>query len=234
MAGTVVLAISRCFTALFSSSLSSSSGKGAVALRCCSLVLLSAFLVIPVASYAAPASAVPAGLSGHARVLVVDKSNARAQLFQQGTLAKSYEIGLSQVAGRKQKEGDLKMPEGQYRVVEKLKGPFDATKDWSKAYLGTRWLRLDYPNAVDAARGLEAGLIKQAEFDAIAAAARQGKATPANSALGGGIGIHGWVSAGWKDDESRALTWGCVSMHAADLEEVFDILQLGDVVLIQP
>ena len=83
-------------------------------------------------------------------------------------------------------------------------------------------------------RGLKAGLIKQAEFDAIAAATRQGKATPADTALGGGIGIHGWTSAGWKDDESRALTWGCVSMHAADLEEIFDILQLGDVVLIQP
>lgn len=229
MTRTVGLAISRCFTALCSLS-----RKQAVAPRSCSLVFLSVLLAIPVASHAAPGSALPAELGEHQRVLVVDKTQARAHLYQQGTLAKSYEVGLSQVAGRKEKEGDLKMPEGQYRVVEKLKGPFDSSKDWSKAYLGTRWLRLDYPNVVDAARGLKSGLIKQAEFDAIAAAAGQGKATPGNTALGGGIGIHGWTSAGWKDDESRALTWGCVSMHAADLEEVFEILRLGDVVLIQP
>lgn len=203
-------------------------------MRNCFWTFLCALLAVPVASHAAPGFAVPAELSEHERVLVVDKTNARAQLFRKGALAGSYEVGLSQVAGRKEKQGDLKMPEGQYRVVEKLKGPFDARKDWSKAYLGTRWIRLDYPNEVDAASGLKAGLIRQAEFDAISAAARQGKTTPGNTALGGGIGIHGWVSAGWRDDGSRALTWGCVSMHAQDLEEVFDILQLGDVVLIQP
>lgn len=203
-------------------------------MRIGSRACLCLLFAISVASPAALSSGVPAELGQHERVLVVDKTKARAQLFQNGALARFYEIGLSQAAGRKEKEGDLKMPEGQYRVVEKLHGPFDSSKDWSKAYLGTRWLRLDYPNVVDAARGLKAGLIKQAEFDAIAAATRQGKATPANTALGGGIGIHGWTSAGWKDDESRALTWGCVSMHAADLEEIFDILRLGDVVLIQP
>lgn len=203
-------------------------------MRIGSRACLCLLFAISVASPAALSSGVPAELGQHERVLVVDKTKARAQLFQNGALARFYEIGLSQAAGRKEKEGDLKMPEGQYRVVEKLQGPFDSSKDWSKAYLGTRWLRLDYPNVVDAARGLKAGLIKQAEFDAIAAATRLGKATPANTALGGGIGIHGWTSAGWKDDESRALTWGCVSMHAADLEEIFDILRLGDVVLIQP
>jgi len=132
MARTVGPAISRCFTALCSLS-----SKEAVAMRFCSLVFLSVLLAIPVASHAAPGSALPAELGEHQRVLVVDKTQARAHLYQQGTPAKSYEIRLSQVAGR-------------------------------------------------------------------------------------------------KDDESRALTWGCVSMHAADLEEIFDILQLGDVVLIQP
>ena len=203
-------------------------------MRMGSAVVLCALIAIPVASYAAPASAIAPELSKHERVLVVDKTNARAQLFQAGTLARSYEIGLSQAAGRKEKQGDLKMPEGRYRVVQKLLGPFDSSKDWSKAYLGTRWIRLDYPNVVDATRGLKAGLISQAEFDSIVAAAKQGKATPGNTALGGGIGVHGWTSAGWENDGSRALTWGCVSMHKPDLEEVFDILQLGDVVLIQP
>ena len=135
-------------------------------MRSCSLVFLSVLLAIPVASHAAPGSALPAELGEHQRVLVVDKTKARAHLYQQGTLAKSYEIGLSQVAGRKVKEGDLKMPEGRYRVVEKLKGPFDSSKDWSKAYLGTRWLRLDYPNVVDAARGLKAGASTPAALDA--------------------------------------------------------------------
>ena len=203
-------------------------------MRIRSLVSMWVLLAVSVASSAEPQPPIPVELSEHQRVLVVDKTNARAQLFRNGTLAQSYEIGLSQATGMKEKQGDLKMPEGQYRVVEKLKGPFDSTKDWSKAYLGTRWIRLDYPNLTDAARGLKAGRIGQAEFDAIAAAARQGKATPGNTALGGGIGIHGWTSDGWKNDESRALTWGCVSMHRTDLEEVFDILQLGDVVLIQP
>lgn len=123
-------------------------------MRIRSLVTMGVLLAISVASSAAPQPPIPAELSKHPRVLVVDKTNARARLFRNGTLAQSYEIGLSQVAGRKEKQGDLKMPEGQYRVVEKLKGPFDSTKDWSKAYLGTRWIRLDYPNvhAADATR----------------------------------------------------------------------------------
>lgn len=107
-------------------------------MRIGSRACLCLLFAISVASPAALSSGVPAELGQHERVLVVDKTKARAQLFQNGALARFYEIGLSQAAGRKEKEGDLKMPEGQYRVVEKLRGPFDAGGDWSKAH--QRWL----------------------------------------------------------------------------------------------
>lgn len=165
--------------------------------------------------------------------LVVVKSRTQMDLFKQGRKVKTWEIGLSQSPdGHKFAEGDRKMPEGAYRIVEKSRGPFKG--EWWTAYLGAAWMRLSYPNAEDARTAFAAGRISKAEHDAIVAADRAGKTPPQKTVLGGGIGIHGWIEKEWSDNDSRSLTWGCVSMHNAELKAMYDEVPVGTVVVILP
>ena len=168
-----------------------------------------------------------------ARLLIVDKVQKKARLFRFGIEDRAVEVGLSQREGKKERQGDLRVPEGVYRVVEMLRGPFDALQNWVQAYLGTRFIRLNYPNAADARRGLLAGLVSKAEHDAIVVADQRGRIPPKNTRLGGGIGLHGWVEADWEDDSDRRLTWGCITFHRSDLESLYDELTVGDVVILR-
>ncbi|HEY6160806.1 MAG TPA: peptidoglycan DD-metalloendopeptidase family protein [Bacteroidia bacterium] len=166
-------------------------------------------------------------------VLVV-KHEFKCYYFNKGKLVKTYEIALGQQpVGQKEKEGDLRVPEGEYRICEKTRGPFD-TSNWANAFLGTRWMRLNYPNAFDAERGLKNGWISKADRDRIVNAVKQNKIPPKTTAMGGGIGFHGWVSTDWSNDSPRAQTWGCVSFHNKDLEEFFELTDLDTVVVIAP
>ncbi|MCX6269950.1 MAG: L,D-transpeptidase [Bacteroidetes bacterium] len=48
---------------------------------------------------------------------------------------------------------------------------------------------------------------------------------PQDTPLGGGIGIHGW-NGEW-DESDRYLTFGCISLHQKDLEELYDLVDTG-------
>lgn len=168
------------------------------------------------------------------KLVWVDKSDFKMYLYKKGVLYKTYEIALSQVpVGRKEKQGDLKVPEGEYKICEKSKGPFDASKNWSMEYLGLRWMKLNYPNVYDAETGLNNKRITKSEYTSICAAIKAGRVPPQSTALGGGIGIHGWIKSDWKNDGDRSLTWGCVSMHEKDLLELYDWIELKTIVIIQ-
>lgn len=167
------------------------------------------------------------------KMLLIVKSEYKAYLVENGKVIKQYEIALGQVPqGRKELQGDLKVPEGEYKILEKTTGPFDASRDWSKAYLGTRWMRLSYPNRYDAKRGLEAKRITKKEHDAIVNADKKNKFPPKTTALGGGIGIHGWLKQDWDVNGDRDLTWGCVSLRRAELHDLFEKAEVGMKVLI--
>ena len=154
-------------------------------------------------------------------------------LLEHGKAARTWQAALSQKpVGRKTAEGDLKTPEGEYRVLDKIKGPFKGA-DWMR-FLGEAWIRLDYPNRFDARDALAAETITRAEHDKILAAHRSGKMPPQNTALGGGIGIHGWSDAGWDPEGSRALTWGCVSLNKDDLLDLYPRVATGTPVVITP
>jgi murein DD-endopeptidase MepM/ murein hydrolase activator NlpD len=163
----------------------------------------------------------------------VKKSEYKLFLYKNGILKKTYEIALGQQpVGRKEKRGDLKVPEGIYTICEKTKGPFDASVNWANEYLGVRWLRISYPNQYDAEYGLKQKLIGKSEFDKIIAASRQQSIPPQGTALGGGIGIHGWTQSDWSNDGNRGLTWGCISMHNEDLKEFYDLTDLNTAIMI--
>ena len=52
-----------------------------------------------------------------------------------------------------------------------------------------------------------------------------------NTKLGGSIVIHGW-NGDWVADGKQNLTWGCISMHNADLEAFYDIVELNTKIII--
>lgn len=167
-------------------------------------------------------------------VLVVVKHRYRMYVLQRGALTKTYEVALSQSPlGHKERAGDNRLPEGEYRICEKTKGPFGRTPWWN-AFLGPAWLGINYPNVHDAKGALARKLISRADHDAIVAAARRNGTPPKGTRLGGGIGIHGWLESDWREDGGRDLTWGCISMHNADLEAFFNTVPLGTAILIRP
>jgi hypothetical protein len=147
--------------------------------------------------------------------VVVTKSLRRLTLCDGSTSRGSYcvGLGLSPVLD-KEREGDRRTPEGVFYVPRKL-----PNSDYYKAFL------ISYPDNADAARGLAAGLITQAEHDAIVAAQTARREPPQNTALGGLIEIHGFgAGSDW--------TWGCVATDNSTIDLLWPVIDVGETVVI--
>ncbi len=135
--------------------------------------------------------------------IVVNKGARELWLYDGDTCYGRYAVGLGwDPEGEKQREGDGKTPEGTYYVCCRNAN--------SSYYLS---LGVSYPNAEDAARGLEQGLIDENTYQRIYRAIERGGQPPWDTALGGEIMIHG---GGWQRD----WTAGCIAVD----EETMDIL----------
>lgn len=147
----------------------------------------------------------------------IHKAKRELLLFSGSDLLRRYRIGLGPTPiGHKTREGDGATPEGEYSVI--VKNP------QSRYYLS---LGLNYPNALDARAGLEAGLISEAEFNEIDAAQKHGRRPPWNTKLGGEIYIHG-------NGSSSDWTLGCIALDDADMKELFHAASVGIPVIIRP
>jgi murein L,D-transpeptidase YafK len=192
--------------------------------------ILSLILAAP-SPHGTSARELPKALRQAKVALLAQKSAHRLYLFNEGQLAKTYVIGLSQrPVGRKEREGDNRTPEGQYIVIQKAVGPFPGEYG---AYLGTRWLRINYPNDEDARLGLRKGIIGEAQYTGIVGANQAGREPPKDTPLGGGIGIHGW-NGPWPGPDQQNVTWGCLSLQKNDLEDLYDRVPVGTPILIVP
>lgn len=151
------------------------------------------------------------------RVVVIHKRERALGLYVGGQLAASYPIGLGpRPEGRKEREGDRRTPEGEYYVCTR--------NPRSRFHL---FLGISYPNQRDAAPALSEGRITQQQHDAIVEAMEGRHQPPWDTPLGGEIGLHGGgASADW--------TLGCIAMENDAIEHLWDILRLGDPVLIEP
>ncbi len=156
-------------------------------------------------------------------LVVVDVDGHRAVRFERGQPTHAWELGHGQATGVKEQRGDLKTPRGLYDVVGKSLGPFGG--DYADYYGGV-WLKVNYPNAFDAARGLDAGLVSAGAAADIARAWRARALTPQQTKLGGGIGFHGWI-ADWDGDAGWGLSWGCLVLHPAEARSFFDVVPVG-------
>ncbi len=164
------------------------------------------------------------------KMIVAVKHQYKIYLLKNGKIYKEHDMALSQSPlGHKQKEGDNKLPEGAYKIIQKSKAPFGGSY---AAYFGPRWMRISYPNVYDAKAGLKRKVISEAQYKQIKAAHAKGSEPNKHTALGGGIGIHGW-NGDWPEN-SKHLTWGCISMRNQDLPKFYDEVDLQTPIYIVP
>src|SRR5213080_1620874 len=142
--------------------------------------------------------------------IIVRKAERKLYLYSDKKLVRTYRVGLGLTPiGDKVREGDRRTPEGDFYIFTR--------NDKSAFYLS---LGLSYPNNAHAERGLRAGLITRAQYDAITRALRAKKTPPQNTHLGGDIYIHGHgAQSDW--------TWGCVALENEDIRELFDAVSVG-------
>lgn len=149
--------------------------------------------------------------------IVVYKADRRLELWENGQLTNAYSIGLGKNAeGRKEKEGDLKTPEGEYYVCTR--------NQYSKFYLA---LGVSYPNIEDAQYGLENGIIDEQTYNSIETAIQNGQCPPWDTALGGEIMIHG--HGGSKD-----WTKGCIAVDDEVMDVLWETCTVGTKIFINP
>ncbi|MGH7784164.1 MAG: L,D-transpeptidase family protein [Candidatus Binatia bacterium] len=143
------------------------------------------------------------------------KSERKLSVFEGADLVASFEVAFGfEPIGPKAMSSDGRTPEGEYLVCAK--------NPESKFHLS---LALNYPNEWDAKRGLESGLITEAQHDAILEANKNGKLPPQDTALGGEIYIHG---GGIEGDWTR----GCIGLADNEMTELFEAVGLGTPVTI--
>lgn len=161
-----------------------------------------------------------AGLSPCDRVkdkyVVVRKSAHNLALCERGELVENIRIGLGSEPGDKEREGDNRTPEGVFYVPKK--NPQSAFR---------RSFFLSYPDAADAERGLRAGMISRAQYDAIVSAHGRCAEPPQTTALGGLIALHGG-GAGFD------WTWGCVAVSNVAIARLWSQIDVGDTIVVRP
>ncbi len=151
------------------------------------------------------------------RKVIVIKSRRQLLLLSGKRILKRYKVALSyNPIGDKEREGDGKVPEGEFFVCEK-----HPSRNFH-LFIG-----ISYPSIEDAERGLKQGLINRRQHDAIVKAIRNKKRPPWNTPLGGEIGLHG---GGTHSD----WTIGCIALENSDIEELYVVLQHGDPIFIRP
>ena len=141
--------------------------------------------------------------------IIVDKSDNTLTVYDSDDWIVQYPCTFgSEDLGDKMREGDRRTPEGRFRISSKY-----VHKKWN------RFMMLDYPTASDYQKFNERkakGLI------------------PANAKIGGSIGIHGtWPHEEWAVENLQAWTQGCVSMKNEDVEELYNMVSAGTLVIIQ-
>ncbi len=147
--------------------------------------------------------------------IIIYKDRRELELLEEGKILNTYRVGLGfSPVGAKLREGDGKVPEGEYYVC---------TKNEQSKF--TLFLGLSYPNIEDAKKGLEQGLISEQDYARIEAAIREHRRPDWETALGGKIGIHGKGS-------SFDWTAGCIALEDEDIRDLWTQVEVGDKVTI--
>jgi murein L,D-transpeptidase YafK len=145
-------------------------------------------------------------------MVVVRKSCRTLDVYRFGQRIKSFPavFGLNGNKGSKLYEGDLRTPTGLYMIVDKRPH--------------ARWrhfMLLDYPNVQDLHRywlAMESDCIPRRGNGYVGA--------------GGMVGIHGTDKPSL-NSRNVDWTWGCISLHNTDVDELAALVPVGTLVLIE-
>ncbi len=176
--------------------------------------------------HAIPSDAI-AKLRAAPRALYVSKTNRTLTLLEYGRRVKTYPVAIGKTPeGPKQRLGDGKTPEGLYYIAA-----HHPESRFHKA------LKVSYPNAADAERGLRQRLITPAQAESIRNAHASRKLPPQNTRLGRYIEIHGGYRLAKTGPGERpwiyAWTDGCIAVTDEMINEIYDWTPAGAPVLIQ-
>lgn len=149
--------------------------------------------------------------------IYVYKEKRRLYVIQSKVLVRDYPVGLGfNPRGDKEREGDGRTPEGEFFVCMKNSG--------------SRFIKslgLNYPDKRHAERAFFAGVITPIEFRDILLAFERKSTPPWSTILGGKIFIHaGGAHKDW--------TEGCIALYNSDMDELFQIAEVGTPVSIRP
>jgi hypothetical protein len=175
--------------------------------------------VAPVVTTRTPTT--PSAIRHEPLALAVYKKKRQLMVFRHGIPEETFTIRLGpNPSGTKIWRGDNRTPEGTYRICRIKPSRFRA------------FMWISYPNRDDARKALEAGQITFGEYDRIVEALRDGDCPPADTALGGLVGIHGDYTY-----PPRLYDWteGCIAMpRESELDRLVSIVRPGVPVLILP
>jgi hypothetical protein len=154
----------------------------------------------------------------------VDKSDRTMYVYRGAELVRELPADVSMSEGDKVRRASLtetehwRIPEGVFYVTGR-----NARSSYYRAFV------LSYPNPVHALRGLEQGIIGEAEYQAIVRADAEGTAPPMGTRLGGMIEIHGSGSG-----RREAWTRGCVALRDVHMDELWEYVGVGTPVVVEP
>lgn len=141
--------------------------------------------------------------------VLVEKSRWMLSIRSGDEVLKSYPVALgSEDMSDKQRRDDGLTPEGEFYICQR--NLIADSHAWDSV-----WLRLSYPNAEDAERGLAEGIITREQAEEIERAIGRHARPPQDTDLGSGIGIHaGGINP-------RTWTMGCIALQHPHAVEVY-------------
>jgi len=125
--------------------------------------------------------------------------------------------------GHKLIAGDQRTPEGTYRIS----GPAETSRFHA-------FVPIDYPSVRDADAALADGRIDVSDYARIVGAHERGEPPPADTPLGGDIGLHGEGDRWAGDSQHLDWTLGCVALTDTDLDYLIERIEPGVTVEIRP
>lgn len=159
--------------------------------------------------------------------IFIDKSERRMVVNDGNGYHETFRVALGQMPeGDKHREGDGRTPEGEFYVCNRIR------HDRFHRFLG-----VSYPGPEDADWGRRHRILQPIEHRAILRAHRRRTMPPWTTALGGNIGIHGY---GRRRDRAaqhaagRDWTDGCIAVTNEEIQEIWQLVDVGTPIVIAP
>ncbi len=163
--------------------------------------------------------------AGEYSVIVVDKTQRTLSLIKNSKNIATFPALVGLNIGTKEREGDMRTPEGCYFILRMLPDEEAVGEGYYKG------LHISYPDVSDAARGLASGVIDESIYQQILLDYMEGSIPPQESVLGGYVAIHAGLA---EDEKFERGTKGCVVLRNSDMDQVYAFAHPGMPIFIRP